>query len=537
VRAWVAVVVLLVFAWPAAADTLRSIVLVRVASHARVFEVVAELGRLMRNPRLARDTQRQLAQILGVERIEGIDRARPWGLMIGTDGLLIAPVVMLPVVDSEQFLISLEGSIGPAQHVRAEQYKIGRDSWTGFVEFRDGWAYFVQSEAAFDLLPAAAELLAAPESGHDLLVQFHPSTLPPVLRDLAVDNLRAGLRALPPQDAGNNPDLVDPRRRAAERQVRLWEVVLLETESIEIGFSLDAQRVGHVELTWTPLRDSELSASFGRLTAGTSRFATVGREAGLLRFQVTSRLETAEREALRYDLADLRKIILESETADPAARQFAERLSGAVAAAADGEVLDLAVNVGGSRSPYRVLAGVHAPAAMEVEQWLLDIAEGADSDIDGITCRIDVDHLGDARIHAVTLSANAAASLASWLGGESTFYVATMDDHLWISTGTAALERLRSALFAGVRPVEPLNMTLRGGLIVGWLGQLPGANGLGTLAAVMRLALLASDDRLVLEVEADASRLVARLDIHDGVMRALGAALGVAVAPQPAESR
>jgi hypothetical protein len=118
------------------------------------------LGSAIDNPDFAPVVIDALAKLTGCSSLEGIDGARPWGLVVQSDGLQVTPVAFLPVTNVEAWLASCEPLIGPFERVENGLLKIGRRTATGYVRAHGEWAYLAQSASDLADLPDPAAALA-----------------------------------------------------------------------------------------------------------------------------------------------------------------------------------------------------------------------------------------------------------------------------------------------------------------------------------------------------------------------------------------
>src|SRR5690606_14015169 len=93
----------------------------------------------------------------GIQQLTGIDRTRPAGVVLQTDGINLAPVAFVPVTNAAALLQSIAPLVGEATPIdalpsgeAAELWKIGRREWTGYVRRRGDWLYAAQTLALLE---------------------------------------------------------------------------------------------------------------------------------------------------------------------------------------------------------------------------------------------------------------------------------------------------------------------------------------------------------------------------------------------------
>src|SRR5262245_56728845 len=73
------------------------------------------VGTLSGNPGIAQQLEGTLQLFTQGQGVNGLDRKRPWGAVINTDGAAFQPLVFVPVANMNQLLTSLAPLVGEAQ--------------------------------------------------------------------------------------------------------------------------------------------------------------------------------------------------------------------------------------------------------------------------------------------------------------------------------------------------------------------------------------------------------------------------------------
>lgn len=156
---------------------------------------VAFLGETIQNPRMAENTGKAITRWLGGNKLEGFDPSRRWAVALRTDGIDLAPLIVLPVTDLPALLESLKPLLGDAEKQDDGLFKIGRLALTGYVRERDGWAFVAQSADRLEELPDPVAILAETPDDALLASTLHVRRLPDAYRTMLIDNLQAMIAA------------------------------------------------------------------------------------------------------------------------------------------------------------------------------------------------------------------------------------------------------------------------------------------------------------------------------------------------------
>jgi hypothetical protein len=120
--------------------------------------------------------------------------------------------------------------------------------------------------------------------------------------------------------------------------------------------------------------------------------------------------------------------------------------------------------------------------------------------------------------------------LRKLLGEDTTLYVATTGQHLFLACGHRALAAVERSLPAQETQAAPLRMSLQLGAVLTAIARSTSTQETVPVLTLAALSLQASDDRLLLTTQTDKESLRARLELREGVLRA--GALGLSLASQ-----
>ncbi len=94
---------------------LKPLVAVSVSGYDQILKDIAFIGQLGGDSELGKEAQAALKQALQTEDLAGLDKTRPCGLVVQTDGQQQFPVFgFVPVTDLKALLKSLEPTVGKA---------------------------------------------------------------------------------------------------------------------------------------------------------------------------------------------------------------------------------------------------------------------------------------------------------------------------------------------------------------------------------------------------------------------------------------
>ncbi len=192
-----------------------------------------------------------------IKSIDGLDPSRTGGIVLRTDGITLAPMLLIPVRDAAAVLAVAQPWIGQAELVLPGLWKLGRGEWTGYALERQGWLYVAQTEELLrdGARPDPATIFDAMPNEWDLGIALHWQNLPEVYRTWAIDKLRERTQAEARALAATP---------AASAATKAWlyaglERLLHDTEDWTLGWSFNAQAQVAVEAKLRPRAGSPLA--------------------------------------------------------------------------------------------------------------------------------------------------------------------------------------------------------------------------------------------------------------------------------------
>ena len=167
------------------AGDIKNVAVIAVSSYNEVISDVGFLGSLADRPELGQMIEGTLALFTQGKGLSGIDKTKPWGVILQTDGQQFLPVGCLPVTDLNQVVGIVQGFGAKVQDIADGTKQIDLPNGKSiFVKMGNGWAYLAQSASSLAHLPADpqaafTELVTNYDVGAAHLRAERPSDLSP----------------------------------------------------------------------------------------------------------------------------------------------------------------------------------------------------------------------------------------------------------------------------------------------------------------------------------------------------------------------
>ena len=185
---------------PAAAPgEIKNVAVVAVSSYDKLIADVGFMGSLADRPELGQMIEGTIALFTQGKGLNGIDKTKPWGVILQTDGQQFLPVACLPVTDLNQVLGIVQGFGAKVQDAPDGGKQIDLPNGKSiFVKTSGTWAYLAQNGGSLEHLPAdpqaaLGELVTNYDLGARVSVQNVPTDVSPARR--AGHEVRHGARS------------------------------------------------------------------------------------------------------------------------------------------------------------------------------------------------------------------------------------------------------------------------------------------------------------------------------------------------------
>ncbi len=232
-------------------------------------------GELAGRPETANMAEGMIALFTQGRGIVGLDKTRPIGISVQSDGETFAPVVCLPIND----LASLLGMI---QEMGLSPFDAGNGitelelpDQTIYLKETDKWTYVAQSPEALASTPNdPSEVLQKLVKDYDLGVQVMVQNVPEMYRELALEQLRVGMEQGLIRGEEETDEEYELRRRLATIQVDQIADLIEGIDEVTVGLQIDSNnRSTYVDLSLTAVDDSDFSKAMTAYTDAKTNLA------------------------------------------------------------------------------------------------------------------------------------------------------------------------------------------------------------------------------------------------------------------------
>ena len=403
--------------------------------------------------------------------LEGMDRARPFGLMLylkpGLSGM--SGVAYVPVKDWDKLMNTLSLGSGDFHQTEDKKDRYSITNSSGQIYFarqRDGYA-FVVSEADEDELdrnfPSPEKMVSRLNSRHDVAVSLLIKNVPPATRQIFVTFLQTQTMA-ELQRKDDEPEAAYRVRKAnGENALELIEKIVTQGEELTLGGRIDEQTgVGEIDLEVAGTTDSKLAKFFQGMTGRRSLFSNLLQQPSMMTLAMSWQLDEKQRKAftelLTYGPEEIERRAADEGVEDT--KSVVKPLFDTLLRSAESGHLDGFLQLAGEgEGGHSMIAGVRVMDGANFPKQFHDALKFTQSKFDQndrvASMELDVEKIDGFPLHRIPLTPP--DKPGQWMFGESShLYAYATTQALWIAFGgEEALTTLKSSVEAAKKPAMP----------------------------------------------------------------------------------
>ena len=212
------------------------------ARYEKLLGDVTFLGPYLGQPAAGQMADAILAQYTMGKAATALDKTKPWGVIVQTDGAQFYYVACLPVANADDII-----EIAKAHNAEVKDAENGIKELSIpnkppiFLKAENGVAFLSIAPASLAKLPPnPLEILGKMVGEYDLSVSLAVKNIPDMYRQFAIGAMQAGMQ----QNMKKLPDESDEqfadRQRLAEGQIGQITQLINEVDTVKVGWAIDA---------------------------------------------------------------------------------------------------------------------------------------------------------------------------------------------------------------------------------------------------------------------------------------------------------
>ena len=476
----------------------------------------------------------RMAAIMSAPFTQGIDKTRPIGVVLMTDGQQFKPFGFIPVSDFDSLLLIVKEQFGPPQDM-GDDIKLLATPVPLFVKKAGDWAYVSNDMETLGTVPEdPAAMLKTLPTEYDLAVQAYPANIPELYRTMFLEQIKEGVRLSLQQLPDETDEEYAARKAQLNAQMDEINKFFTDTSELTIGWNVDAAQEGtYLDIVYTANEGSDLAKQVELSKGLTTEYSGFTSDSAAVSLQMTSKLGEEDIEKVAKQINDVR---------DQAIRQLESEgeLEGDELESAK-KIVDLLVDTGvetirtGSIDSAMMLdfpgdklmmvAGMHVADGARVEDGFKEMAKLLESEEDFPAVKWEAESYQGIRFHVMEIPLkDSPASAKEVLGDKPVFVLGVGERSVYFAVGTDAIAQLKKAIdtsLSGTPEVSPSKLHIAMLPLLKIMQKYDDKNKAAVDAAIG--VLTPDNDKLLATTEVNGLQVRTRIMLQEGLIKAIGA--------------
>jgi hypothetical protein len=234
------------------------------------------IGEISENPELANSLDGLLAVVTQFQGLVGLDKSKPWGASVSSDGQAFQTLVFLPVTDLQKLFGALANFVGEPKDSGDGIWQVRvNNGMPAFVKEQAGWAFLAQSpDQLADLPKDPGALVSGLAKKYDLAVKANIQNVPQQFRDLAITQIKLGMQSGLERQDDETDAQYQLRVKIMQQQLAQLEEVINGLDEIVIGWAIDPKsRSAYLDFSLTAMPGSKLAQNAAAASTIKSKLA------------------------------------------------------------------------------------------------------------------------------------------------------------------------------------------------------------------------------------------------------------------------
>lgn len=473
---------------------------------------------------------------------QGLDKTKPIGVVIQSNGAEFGGAVCLPVTDLERLLNPLKLFGLATEDLGDGITKVVAPNQTLFIREANGWAFISPMQQMLDSLPEdPAKLLSAISEEYDLGARVHVQNIPEAYRQKAIEELDKGMQAGLKPLSNETDEEFAARKEMTTAQLEQLKQLINDIDEVTIGLALDGdEQRAYLDFVYTAVPDTKLAEQIGMNSDAKTNFAGFFQPDAAMMMSFASKMSEAEIAQVDQMFGAVRKQVKtavekEVELPSDAAREivqsalddFLDALEATLKAGMmdGGAVLNLAPN------SLTFVAGGFIGEPAKIESGLKKLEEVIKEKEDFPGVQWNSDNHGEVSFHTLSVPVPEHEEESRQLFGETMdIAIGIGEKSVYFALGRDCLDVVKKVIDASAaepqKAISPMQMTVSLKLIMETAAEFADPEDKATLESIANMLSneAAGLDHVRVVVETVPNGIRTRIEAEEGVLRAIGMA-------------
>ena len=515
----------------------KPVAIVSIASYERLMADVKFIGTLGGNPDLDKNIEGAIQLFTQGQGLNGLDKKRPVGVTLLTDGQQFQPLLLIPVTDLKQLLESLAGLIGEATDAGDGAFELNVFGQKVFVKETNGWAIAAQSPEALANLPKdPLKSLGGLEKSYDIAARIYVQNVPELYRSLFIDQLRAGVQSGLVRQPDESDEDFAARKKLVETQTEALTKVVNEIDQLTVGVAIDAkEKSAHLDFSMSAVEGSDSAKTMERLKHSVSDFAGFIVPDAAASLNLTLKMDQASSGQIGSALATFRAqamqhIDTESGLPDDSkklAKEMTGEIFNAIQSTLESGRIDAGATLNLSDKAMTLVAGAYVTEPKQLEEALKKFAKIMEKEPNFPGIKFNAAEYKGIRFHTTSIPVPKEEGISKVLGEKLDVAVGIGPKSVYLALGNDSLTLVKSLIdkskAAASKQMPPFQLNVSLAPIFQFAAAMQDEPRVTAMAEQLAKAKGKDQVHVLLLPEGKATTL--RIEAQEGVLQLIGTAV------------
>ncbi len=509
------------------------------------------LGKLGGNPGLAQGMEGLLTLMTQGKGLAGLDKSKPWGMVVQTDGQEFPVFGFIPVTDLKALMAVVEKFDIESEEVDDGVLKITKEGQNLYVKEKDGWALIAQSAEGLEDLPDdPVVLLAGLHKKYDIAVRASIKNIPQPIRQMLIEQMKVGTQIGMQQMPGEDDDDYAIRTGMTKKAIDQAVAMINELDELLLGLAVDRNSgTSYLDIDITAQSGTTLAERFAQIVPGKTNFAGFEMPGAAMTAIRVGTLSDADVAQAKSNIADVRTIALAGLKEEGLSDEELELATGLINDLLDvldksieSKKVDLGIVLTLDPGAINFAAGMALAETAKLEKVVKQLAQLAQQENPDVAkaTKLDAETYQGIRFHVMSVTVpDTEEEVAKLLGETLTVVVGIGNDSAYLAAGSDPLKLLKEAIDKSEsetgKTVPPARVVVTVTPIVKWVAETAGDDMVKQMPAMLvgLLKQLSGKDHITMTTKPIPNGASTRIEIEEGILKLIGQAGQMAGAMPP----
>ena len=527
-----------------APSEMKPLAIVAFAGYDELMKDVDFLGGLGGQPQASQNIEQMLMMFTQQQGLAGLDKSKPIGAIVQSDGQMPSGAVCLPVTDLDALLQVLAPFGITSEDAGDGLLQIKAQGQGVFAKQADGWVMLSIAPDMLAAMPAdPSALLTALTDQYDLAVEVSVQNMPAAYKEMAVSAMSEGAKQGLAKKADESDEAFAQRQEAVNMQLGELQRFFNELDKFTFGLAVDGEeKRAFLDVAYTAVPGTKLATDLAALGESKTNFAGFIQDDAAATLSFAQKITGADAAQLDQMIQTLRtqadKAIddeseLKSDTSRDAMKAAFSDFIDALDATLKAGVIDGGATLKVSPEALTFVAGGFIADPSKVESGLKKIAEVAKEEEGEKVPEIKwaAETQGEVTFHTMSIPVPEGEEEARKLFGENLdLAVGIGKEAVYFGAGRDCIAAVNNVIelsaASPAKPTLPMALTIALGQIMNTAKEMAPASEKPQIEMVSEMLNneAAGKDHVKMVAEPIENGIRMRIEAEEGVLRAIGMA-------------